>query len=181
MDELPTELIIDILIKMPIKDINNIISTNKRILSIYKENKEIIYTRKIQLEYELIQNEEDLYFILYNSQKEYDIFCKEKELRSKTECIEDIESIIKTIEENIKWIHIKILDKQKRIPLIIELFTYVEKCLSKLSENREVLEAIKNTIIRLDYEISIVPDMSSNLKNKWKKFYDSTGQHILNF
>lgn len=181
MDNLPTEIIIDILVKTPVKDIPNIISTNKRIRDIYKENIESIYMRKIKSEYELIENEEDLYFILYNSQKEYEYFCKKKELMSKTECNEDMETIIKTVSENIKWIDIHVKDKSKRIPLIINLFMYVNKCLDKLSKNRQVIEVLKDTIIRLDYEISIIANISNNMKNRWKNFYETIGQRILNF
>jgi hypothetical protein len=172
MDKLPVELVIDVLVGLEHSEILNTISANKRIYDIYNNNKELIYRRKIENEFKIVENEEDLYFVLYNSQREYELLCKEKEFYKNEECI--------NISRYIKWIYSEVKNNEKKIKLIMKLFEYIDKCYDVIiKEDNRLIETLKRTLTRLNVEINKMPNLPDKLKGRWDKFYETTGRKIL--
>lgn len=64
MDTLPQELLIQTMINMPFKDLETFKNINKHVYQVYKQNKDVIFKRKLFNEFPCFSDYKDVCYII---------------------------------------------------------------------------------------------------------------------
>jgi hypothetical protein len=179
MDNLPTEILIEIMIKTDHNALLDLIKTNTRMNDIYVQNKKYIYKQKLHRQYPCIETPEDLYYTLYHSRDKYDQICKLKKIYTEPECKDImlyIGEVVKYILQNsnkLKETYGRERASEKKISIYIELFTNINRCYDQLDTT--VKGALLSKIKEFDRDIR-----ESGINSQvWSRFYATTGQAFI--
>ena len=168
MNNLPVELILPEMINMSEKDLNIYKMTNKRIYSIYNENKKYIYTEKIKKEFDCIENPKDLYLILKNTPDDIIQNACRINFKRVIKCKDFFKYMKDVIDISNKY------DMNIKVQLFMEMFSNILHCFDNIIEkNKNFMTYVRNTIYELNIDIRNSKKISTKIKAKWEIFYNT--------
>lgn len=180
MDKLPTEIVIEILIKTDYDELMALVKTNRTINDIYNQHKEYIYRQKLHMDYPCIRTSEDLYFQLYNSWDEYERVCELRKVYTEPECKDIMSYLNRTLVYINRQGRKGPPEDQNRtkIRLLIRMFTSLDNCYG--SVNPKYKGDFVNKLKEADRDIRKSKAISRETLDRWTQFYDTVGQRLIN-
>jgi hypothetical protein len=182
MDGLPTEILLEIMIKTEHDALLELIKTNKRMKEVYEENKNYIYKQKLHRQYPCIETPEDLYYQLHHSWEEYNKLCDMKRIYTKPEC-DDIMLYIARVIKYLLQKSNQLMERygrkrgmEKKIDIFIELFTNINRCYEQLDTKQTT---IKRTLMEKLKEFDEDIGKLGIKSDAWTRFYETTGKEII--
>lgn len=182
MENLPTELLIETMIKTDHDALLELVKTSRRMNDIYVANKNYIYKQKLHRQYPCIETPEDLYFQLHHSWKEYNKLCDLKKIYTKPEC-EDIMTYIARVVKYLLRNSSSMVEtygvnraREKKIYIFIELFTNINRCYDQMDTEETT---IKRTLLSKLKEFDMDIRKYGIPSQAWSRFYETTGQEII--
>ena len=182
MENLPTEILLEIMIKTDHDALLELIATNRRLNDVYEENKNYIYKQKLHRQYPCIETPEDLYYQLHHSWGEYNKLCDMKKIYKKPEC-DDIMLYIANVVKYLLQKSYQLIERygrkrgmEKKIGIFIELFTNINRCYDQMdTDELTIKKTLLSKLKEFDVEISKLGIKS----DAWTRFYETTGQEFM--
>ena len=170
MEVLPNELIIEQLINMSYESMINLIKAQKTMYTIYKDNKDYIYRKRILYENPCMETQEELYLIL-SKRVTHENLCDKKMTYESIKCYSRNEAFKEyekcRINKNINTDYY----------YMIRRCWILHKCFSLLKNDINLLIEMKNNI--KDYENFKGHLNSPTLLAKWNETYKKYGKELL--
>jgi len=172
MEKLPTEIILQILIDTEHQELLKLIKTNRRLNTIYKDNKEYIYRKKLHKEFPCIETSEDLYFQLYNSWNQYERVCGLIQTYTQPEC-KDILEYSKMVLKNVNR---EFTSREEKLDLLIQLYTNLYRCSDNL-EDAKLKKGLAKKLEEVNSQVN--SSIAREYVYRWRQFYKDIGEKII--